>query len=169
MEIIYFAKTKNDAKIPSKRIEDAGYDIYPCFDKDYMIIDPHSTVMIPAGIASACSPDYAFILKERGSTGTRGLGQRCGVIDSGYRGEWMIPITNVNDVPICIYKKDVKMIDGIKMGSNSKARIDYPYEKAICQAILVPVPKTEIQELTFEQLLDIASERKDGKLGSSNK
>ena len=55
------------------------------------------------------------------------------------------------------------------MGSNSKARIDYPYEKAICQAILVPVPKTEIQELTFEQLLDIASERKDGKLGSSNK
>lgn len=169
MEIIYFAKTKNDAKVPSKRTEDAGYDIYPCFDEDYMIIAPHTTVMIPAGIASACSSDYAFILKERGSTGTRGLGQRCGVIDSGYRGEWMIPITNVNNVPICIYKKDVKMIDGLEMGSNSKMRIDYPYEKAICQAILIPVPKTEIQELTFEQILDIASERKDGKLGSSNK
>lgn len=75
---IKFAKVREDAKIPEKRYEDAGLDIYPAFDGNYIVIQPHSVGMIPTGIASACDPDYCFILKERGSTGTKGMGQRCG-------------------------------------------------------------------------------------------
>ena len=33
---IYFAKTKLDAIVPSKRKEDAGYDFYACFEDDYI-------------------------------------------------------------------------------------------------------------------------------------
>ena len=66
MNKIMFAKVRPDAKIPNKRREDMGYDIYANFKEDYMIIDPHNTVMIPTGIASCCDSDYGFILKERG-------------------------------------------------------------------------------------------------------
>lgn len=159
---IYFAKVRPDAKIPTKRVEDAGYDIYANFDDNYKIIMPHETQMIPTGIASACSDDYCFILKERGSTGTKGMAQRCGVIDSGYRGEWFVPITNTTDKPIIIFKADHKPTLFTEF-------VEYPYEKAICQAMLVPVPKTEVKEISFEDLKNIKSERSDGALGSSLK
>ena len=38
---LYFAKVNPNAIIPSKRLEDAGYDLYACFDEDYMVIQPH--------------------------------------------------------------------------------------------------------------------------------
>ena len=104
---IYFAKVKEGGKIPSKRDEDAGYDIYACFDEDYIEIKPHETKMIPTGIASSCSDDFVFLLRERGSNGSKGIAQRCGVIDSGYRGEWFVPLTNENDVSVFIVKDNV--------------------------------------------------------------
>ena len=100
------AKVRPTAKIPTKRDEDAGYDIYADFEEDYILIPPHDTVMIPTGIASACDTDFCLILKERGSTGTKGMAQRCGVIDSGYRNEIFVPITNTTNQRIYIIKKE---------------------------------------------------------------
>ena len=40
MKTIYFAKVKPEAKIPSKRDEDAGYDIYACFEEDFVKFEP---------------------------------------------------------------------------------------------------------------------------------
>ena len=60
---VKFAKVRPTAIIPTKREEDAGYDIYANFDEDYIRINPHETKMIPTGIASACDTDYCFILK----------------------------------------------------------------------------------------------------------
>lgn len=157
---VKFAKTRENAKIPTKRFEDAGYDIYACFDENEMIIPPHQTVMIPTGIASACDIDYCFILKERGSTGTKGIAQRCGVIDSGYRQEWFVPITNTTEKTIIISKNKDSEI------SNA---IIYPYEKAICQALVLPIPYVEVEEYTYEELKAIPSERGMGSLGSSGK
>ena len=76
---VKFAKVRPSAIIPTKREEDAGFDLYANFEDDYKVISPHETVMIPTGIACACDIDYCFILKERGSTGTKGIAQRCGV------------------------------------------------------------------------------------------
>lgn len=45
----------------------------------------------------------------------------------------------------------------------------YPYEKGICQCMMVEVPKLEIQEMSYEDLLKIESERGLGALGSSGK
>lgn len=171
---VKFAKTKPNAIIPTKRLEDAGYDVYPCFDEDYIIIKPHTTVIIPTGIASACDTDYCFILHERSSTGTKGMAQRCGIIDSGYRGEWGVPITNTNDVPIVICKKEFiatfSDFASVLLLPYGKANyILYPYEKAICQALIIPVPEVEIEEYTYEELKAIPSERGTGRLGSSGK
>ncbi len=162
MENIYFAKVKSDAVIPTKRKEDAGYDIYVCFEEEYRLIQPHETAIIPTGITSAFSSDYVLVLKERGSTGTKGMGQRCGIIDSGFRGEWFVAITNYNDKPILITKEEYT--EPLK-----DDYIVYPYSKAVCQALLLPVPESQSVEISHEELISISSERGAGKLGSSEK
>ena len=106
---VFWARDNETVKIPTKREEDAGWDIYANFEEDMWVIQPHTTVMIPTNLRSAFSPKWVAILKERGSTGTKGIAQRCGVIDSGFRNAWMIPITNTTDKPIVILKKGVKV------------------------------------------------------------
>lgn len=160
---IYFAKMREGAILPSKREEDGAFDVYACFDEAYIVIEPNTTKMIPTGLASAFSTDYVAILKERGSTGTKGMGQRAGVVDSGYRGEWFVPITNHNSQPLVIMKSDCKEQDLFKEA------IIYPYEKAISQCIMVEVPKLSTVEVSYETLLTFESERGTGRLGSSGK
>ena len=120
--------------------------------------------MIPTGLASAFSSHYVAILKERGSTGSKGIGQRAGVIDSGYRGEWLVPLTNHNNTPLVICKE--KALKANTFDTNS---IIYPYEKAIAQCILVEVPQLSTTEISYEALLQFESERGTGRLGSSGK
>lgn len=161
MEKVYFSKLNANAIIPSKRVEDAGYDIYACFEEDYIIINPHETKFISTGIASAFSQNYVGIIKERGSTGIKGIGQRAGIIDSGYRGEWFIGITNHNTSSIIISKTE-------KHAKFNKAII-YPYTKALAQCIFLEIPQLEICELSPDELLKIKSERGTGNKGSSQK
>lgn len=165
---VKFAKVRPTAIIPTKREEDAGYDIYANFEEDYILIPPHETVMIPTGIASACDTDFCLILKERGSTGTKGMAQRCGIIDSGYRSEWFVPITNTTNQNIYIIKNDKEKVRG-ELESIGLCGIFYPYEKAICQALVVPVPTVDVEEYTYEELKAIPSSRGTGALGSSGK
>ncbi len=161
--IIKFAKVKPEAIIPTKRDEDAGYDIYPCFEDDFILIPPHHTQMIPTGIACACDKDYCFIIKERGSTGTKGMAQRCGVIDSGYRNEIFVPITNTTIFDMYIIKKGVE-----KQRVGLRGTL-YPYEKSIAQLLLVPVPAADVEECTYDELKAIPSSRGMGALGSTDK
>lgn len=184
---IKFAKVRPDAIIPSKRNEDMGFDIYACFNEDYVIINPHETKLIPTGIASSCGSEYGFVLRERGSTGSKGIALRAGVIDSGYRNEWFVGLTNTTNKILYISKFD--KIETIKRDIQksqyagllddedillSNKEIDemmilYPYSKAIAQALLIPVPEVNVEEISYEDLKDIHSERGLGALGSSNK
>lgn len=47
--------------------------------------------------------------------------------------------------------------------------IVYPYEKAIAQLLVIPVPKVDVEEYTYEELKAIPSKRGMGALGSSGK
>lgn len=163
---LYWAKVKENAIIPTKREEDAGYDLYPCFEEEYLEILPLHTKLVPLGVASAFDSDYVMLLKERGSTGTKGMAQRAGVIDSGYRGEYMAPVTNVNDKPLCIVKKEV--LETWDEDQKEKY-ILYPYEKAVCQGVLLKMPQLESETLSYDELKKIDSLRNDGRLGSSGK
>ena len=163
---IYFAKMNDSVKIPTKRIEDCGYDIYANFTGGCIMIPPNEIKLIPTGLVSAFAPKWGVILKERGSTGTKGIEQRCGVIDSGFRGEWKIPITNSTG-KVLIIAKDI-CIESLK-NMYGDSVIIYPYSKAIAQAIVVEVPDMNIEEVELETILNISSERGTGMLGSSNK
>ena len=161
---LYFAKVNPNAIIPSKRLEDAGYDLYACFDEDYMVIEPHETKLIPSGIATAFSPKYVAILKERGSNGSKGIAQRCGVIDSGYRNEWFVPLTNTTTKTVVISKLPKEQLPLMLQEG-----IVYPYTKGIAQFIMVEVPVLDVHEISFDDLKHIESERGMGALGSSGK
>ena len=160
---LVFAKVKEGATIPTKRLEDAAYDIYACFKEDYFVIEPFTTKLVPTGIASAFTPKWVALLRERGSNGSKGIAQRAGVIDSGYRGEWFVPLTNTNRVPVVIAK------EGVKLPLIYKNAIIYPYTKGIAQILMVEVPVLDVVEIDYEDLLQIKSERGTGCLGSSNK
>lgn len=171
-QLVQFNLLSTDAMFPEKREEDAGYDIYATFNNRWMIIEPNKTVMVPTGIRSVFSEKYVAVLKERGSSGTRGMGQRSGIIDSGYRGEWMVPITNHNDKPVVILKEDYE--DDFKAELNSviwdyEDFIIYPYDKAICQALFLPVPRLNVKQISKNKYMKYKSERGAGKLGSSGK
>ena len=160
---LFWAKVRENAVIPSKRDEDAGYDLYPCFEEDYLEWKPFETRIVPLGVASAFDSDCVMILKERGSTGTRGIAVRAGVMDSGYRGEYLAPVTNLNSRPLRIAKAHVLS------QMDPEEYILYPYEKAVCQGVLLQMPKTEVHEISLDELNEMDSARLDGRLGSSGK
>lgn len=170
---IFFAKTKENAILPSKEEENAGYDIYPCFEDDLFVIHPHKTVLVPTGVACALHPKWYFQIEERGSTGSKGIKKSAGVIDSGYRGEIFVAITNTNSEVLVISKASPKetsqLIKSILPAEYRECGyIIYPYEKAIAQLILHEVPVMKTKEIPYEDLLKIPSKRGTGKLGSSN-
>ena len=167
---INFAKVRSDAIIPSKRDEDMGFDVYACFDEDYIVINPHETKLVPTGLASACDPGYGFLVFERGSTGSKGIARRCGVIDSGYRNEWFIGLTNTTNKTMFISK--LSEADTYRDYYQEKVHVPsfvYPYTKAIAQALVIPVPNVNKKEISYEELQKIPSSRGLGSLGSSGK
>ena len=172
-EELYFAKTRESAIIPTKKEEDAGYDLYACFDEDFFVVEPNSTRPIPTGIATAFSKKYYIQFEERSSTGKLGVKISGGVIDSGYRGEYLVLTYNANSKPLIITKTPAEElpetleIDG-KVYSKANA-IFYPYTKAICEMVLHIVPNLQTKEIPYEDLKKIESERGVGGFGSSGK
>ena len=170
---IVFAKIRETAIVPTKKLEDAGYDLYANFEEDYFVIKPHETRAVPTGIAIAFSSKYYAQVEERGSTGKIGMKKSSGVFDSGYRGEYLIMTYNTNDKPIVISKVAADdMPESFEVGGATYAKesvIVYPYTKAICQLVLQEVPVLEETELSYKELCSIASERGSGRFGSSGK
>ena len=233
MDTIKFAKVNEKAIIPSKNVENAGYDIYGIFggnDDENRIVKPHQTKLIPTGIACALPSKYYFQVEERGSTGSKGIKKSAGVIDSGDRGEIFIAITNSTNRYLVFGDKDsyiaearaeldkwqsidennmteedrnslkealIKQIGedvfnqfneeaknealkelaslikrpaaSAEFEENLETAIFYPDTKAIAQLVLHEVPIVNIEEISYEELKEIPSERGNGKLGSSGK
>lgn len=167
-----FAKVKPNAIIPTKNDTDAGYDIYADledttgYEGKYtsVFLCPHETRLIPTGIACAMHPSKYIQICERGSTGSKGIKVSAGIIDSSYRGEIFIAITNVNDCNVMITDKDLDSRYII-----NKNDILYPKDKAIAQLIVHEVPIMDIEEISYEELKQIPSDRGVGSLGSSGK
>ena len=159
---LIFAKVKDGAVIPSKREEDGCYDLYCCFDEEYIIIPPHTNKLIDTGIATAFSPKYRLAVRERGSNTKSTLITMAGQIDSGYRGSIFVSLYNGNDVPVEISKS-------ISEVERTEDFIRVPNIKAIAQFAMEEVPQMNIKKVSYEELLTIESERGTGALGSSNK
>ena len=97
MQINWF-KLNNSAKLPTKRAEDAGFDIYTT--EDNVLLMPHQKHQFSTGLAVAPEKGWWMFGCDRGSTGSRGIHTHCGIIDNGYRGEIFICLCNDNDYPV---------------------------------------------------------------------
>lgn len=164
---IYFAKCSNTAIIPTRRRGDSGFDIY--VDQSILNIEiaPHSTEMLPTGIKSIIPEGYGMEIKERGSSGSKGIKASSGIIDSSYRGEWFLAVTNTNDVPLVICSDTgedrIELYDWID-------RIYYPKSKALFQACVYSTHnELNVKECNSEFIDTNKTERGDGALGSSGK
>ena len=159
---ILFAKIREGAVIPSKREEDSDYDLYACFEEEEFVIPALSTRLIPTGLVSAFDKSLGVKFEERGSN-TKWCGiVQAGVIDSGYRGEWLCAMYNGNGVPVHI-RKDVQEVQRLD------DRVLVPYGKAVCQFHVRQILPVSICEKSAEEILAERSERGEGRLGSSGK
>ena len=87
----------------------AGLDLAACIDGP-VTIAPRALVRIPTGIAIALpSPDYVALVFARSGLGIKhgvSLSNGVGVIDSDYRGEIAVGLTNLSDTPYTIQPGD---------------------------------------------------------------
>ena len=162
MYSIQFAKLRENAVIPCKRDEDSDYDLYACFDEEEFVIPAFSTRLIPTGIISAFDENLGVKFEERGSN-TKWCGiVQAGVIDSGYRGEWVCAMYNGNPVPVHI----TKAVTEVQRRSD---RVLVPYGTAVCQFHVREILKVAVEEVGVDAVLARTSARGAGKLGSSGK
>ena len=78
----------------------AGADLYACLEKE-VTIEPHTTYMVPTGLAMELPEGYAGLIYARsGLASKKGLApaNKVGVIDSDYRGEVMVALHNHSEV-----------------------------------------------------------------------
>ena len=165
--IIYWDLLNMMAKMPTKRDEDAGFDIYSDSAED-IILKPGETKFFSTGLKSAFPNNFWVEIKERGSTGAVGLSVRSGVIDSGYRGEWKIMLTNVNKYPV-VFSHTVDKVTYVKgkIFKNKIKKVIYPLSKAIAQAVVIPLPHIECRPWDSSRVA--ASERGQTGWGASGK
>lgn len=79
----------------------AGADLYACLDEEIMI-QPGETKMIHTGLAMEIPVGYAGLIYARsGLASKRGLApaNKVGVVDSDYRGEFMVALHNHSNEP----------------------------------------------------------------------
>ena len=95
-------KLSDKAIIPSYGSEyAAGADLYACVEGE-IIIEPHTTAVIPTGIALELPLGYAGLIYARSGLATKkGLApaNKVGVVDCDYRGEVKVALHNHSEVP----------------------------------------------------------------------
>lgn len=80
----------------------AGADLYALPVGDPVVVGPGETAFLRTGLAAAIPAGYVGLIFARsGLACKRGLApaNKVGVIDSDYRGEWMIALHNHGDSP----------------------------------------------------------------------
>ena len=95
-------KLNEKATVPSYGSEfAAGADLYACVDSD-VEIKPHTTAVIPTGIAIELPLGYAGLIYARSGLATKkGLApaNKVGVVDCDYRGEVKVALHNHSEIP----------------------------------------------------------------------
>ena len=107
---IKIKKVNPNAKIPTRGSDQAaGYDLYACLDTEKITIPAHQTVKVQTGLSMAIPEGYfGAIFARSGLAAKQGLrpANCVGVIDSDYRGEFMVTLHNDTDEPKTVENHD---------------------------------------------------------------
>jgi len=102
-------KIGRDIPLPYYATEGAAaVDLHACVD-EAVTLPPGGRALLPTGLAVAIPAGYVGLLAVRSSMGIRHgvtLSNGVGVIDSDYRGEIIVALTNLSDTPYTIQPGD---------------------------------------------------------------
>ncbi|MBM6927415.1 dUTP diphosphatase [Pseudoflavonifractor phocaeensis] len=103
-------KAGKEIPFPTRATEgSAGLDLRACLEEP-VTIAPRQLVTIPTGVAMALpGQEYVGLIFARSGLGVKhgvSLSNGVGVIDSDYRGELKVGLTNLSDVPYTIQPGD---------------------------------------------------------------
>lgn len=97
MEQIRVKCLRPNAKLPTYgSLEAAGADLYACIDEDIQI-EPGKSVFVPTGLAMEIPKGYAGLIYARSGLACKrdvAPANKVGVIDSDYRGEFIVVLHN---------------------------------------------------------------------------
>ena len=106
MEKIAVKKLREGAILPTfGSAQAAGADLYACLEED-MTIQPGQTTFVPTGLAMELPRGFAGLIYARsGLACKRGLApaNKVGVVDSDYRGEFIVALHNHGTLPQTIH------------------------------------------------------------------
>jgi len=84
------------AKTPTRGSANAaGFDLH-CAIEEPATLGPGQTALVPTGVAMEIPAGHFGLIKDRSSMALRGLRTSAGVIDSDYRGEVKVVLTNAS-------------------------------------------------------------------------
>lgn len=110
MEILKFQKLDASAILPAYATSgSAGADLYALPSGASVVIPPGETAFIRTGLAAAIPSGYVGLVFARsGLACKQGLApaNKVGVIDSDYRGEWLIALHNQSREPRTVLPGD---------------------------------------------------------------
>lgn len=115
METIRVKKLRDGAILPTfGSCDAAGADLYACLERE-VTIEPGKTVFVPTGLAMEIPKGYAGLIYARsGMACKRGLApaNKVGVVDSDYRGEFMVALHNHGETPqtVCSGERIAQLI-----------------------------------------------------------
>ena len=102
MDTVRVKKRKPNAVLPTYgSAEAAGADLYACLESS-VVIQPGESAFIPTGLSMELPKGYAGLIYARsGLACKRGLApaNKVGVVDSDYRGEFIVVLHNHGSVP----------------------------------------------------------------------
>ena len=106
MEKIAVKKLREGAILPTfGSAQAAGADLYACLEEN-MTIQPGQTAFVPTGLAMELPRGFAGLIYARsGLACKRGLApaNKVGVVDSDYRGEFIVALHNHGTLPQTIH------------------------------------------------------------------
>ena len=143
---IKIKKIKNDARIPTKStIHAAGYDLYACLDSESVKIMPQTNIKIGTGLSFELPHGYMSLIFARSGIATKESlrpANCIGVIDSDYRGEYIVPLFNDSN--------EIKTVKN---------------NERIAQLVILPYP-----EISFNEVDELSTtSRGENGFGSSGK
>lgn len=140
-------KIKEQAIVPSKRQEDAWYDLYWIYENDYKIFNPWDIFLISIWIAIEIPQNKVFYICERSSTWSKWIARRSWIIDSWYRWEIFVALNNTSNKTIVFYKQDdTKLDEFLKENLLTRENVVlYPQSKAIAQAMILDAYDYEVE------------------------
>jgi dUTP pyrophosphatase len=139
-----FRRLRPEARVPTRAYSgDAGYDLAAA---EEVVLAPGERAVVGIGIAIATPDGYAGLVLPRSGLSVRhgvSLINTPGLIDSGYRGEIMVPLINHDR------EETFKVVIGMRI------------------AQLVLVRAAEAQFVSVELLEEGVDDRREGGFGSS--